>query len=168
MVLREGWGSPRFSRGAAVAEFAPQTPRSTVNMGTEKYPIGQEKCHLTHRISILRCTCQEPWNQHVAKKAKARQGSFADRLSLPWLLNSRPTGKYNHLYCAKITAFYRCWNTNVYRPGGVVEISCQDGRGGEVPWGSQSRAAPRPSKAAQQEQQIPAADICRHYLSFQG
>lgn len=27
---------------------------------------------------------------------------------------------------------------------------CQDGRGGEVPWGSQSRAAPRPSKAAQQ------------------
>lgn len=150
MVLREGWGSPRFSRGAAVAEFAPQTPRSTVNMGTEKYPIGQEKCHLTHGISILRCTCQEPWNQHVAKKAKARQGSFADRLSLPWLLNSRPTGKYNHLYCAKITAFYRCWNTNVYRPGGVAEISCQDGRGGEVPWGSQSRAAPRPSKAAQQ------------------
>lgn len=88
-----------------MAGFAPQTLRNTVNMGTDKYSIGQEKCHLTHMISTLRCTCQEPQNQHLAKKAKARQSSFADRLSLLWLLNWRPTGKYNHLCCAKTLFF---------------------------------------------------------------
>lgn len=136
----EGRWSPGLSRGAGRHTFHPWSLSKRVNAGKQSFPQEKErgKSQLAD-IFISRCTCQEPWNQYFTKKAEAVKGSFADRLSLLWLLNSRPTGTWSTIIyiVQKTTGLYHSLPQE-YRHLQIWECSSdqwQDKKGGKTSLG---------------------------------